>query len=73
VNAPFTLADAYYGYSAAVLNIRAWPNGQILGVLVNGTPLQILNLAPAANGYPWAYAVTPNGFAGWVFLNYLYC
>jgi len=29
-NAPYTLADQYYGYWGAVLNIRASPNGAIL-------------------------------------------
>jgi hypothetical protein len=71
-NAPFTIADQYYGYSGAVLNIRAWPNGAILGVLFNGTPVQILNV-DASNGSPWAYVAVANGSAGWVFLPYLYC
>lgn len=73
VNAPFTLADQYYGFQGAVLNIRAWPNGPILGALANGTPVQILSVGPAENGSPWAYVVIPDGSAGWVFLQYLYC
>jgi hypothetical protein len=71
-NAPYTIADQYYGYQAAVLNIRAWPNGAILGVLANGTAVQVLNV-DASNGSPWAYVAVANGSAGWVFLPYLYC
>lgn len=72
VNAPFTVADQYYGYQAAVLNIRAWSNGPILAALANGTPVQVLNV-DTSNGSPWAYVVIPDGSAGWVFLQYLYC
>jgi hypothetical protein len=71
-NAPYTLADQYYGYQAAVLNIRAWPNGAIFGFLVNGTPVQVLNV-DASTGSLWAYVALANGSAGWVFLPYLYC
>jgi hypothetical protein len=71
-NAPYTIVDQYYGYWGAVLNIRAWPNGAILGVLANGIPVQILNV-DASNGSPWAYVALANGSAGWVFLPYLYC
>ena len=71
-NAPYTLADQYYGYWGAVLNIRASPNGAILGVLANGTAVQVLNV-DLNNGSPWAYVAVANGSAGWVFLPYLYC
>ena len=71
-NAPYTAVDQFYGYQAAVLNIRAWPNGPILAALANGTPVQVLNV-DASSGLPWAYVAIPDGSAGWVFLQYLFC
>jgi hypothetical protein len=49
-----------------------YTNGAILGVLANGTLVQVLNV-DASNGSPWAYVAVANGSVGWVFLPYLYC
>lgn len=74
VNAPYTAVDQYYGFVGAALNVRAWPNGPILVPLLNGTPVQILNVDPNGGGSPWAQIVTPDGLiSGWVFLPYLAC
>jgi hypothetical protein len=48
----------------AVLNMRAWPNGPILTMLVNGTPVN-----PVGVDGNW-FAVAQGG---WVYAPLLYC
>ncbi len=56
------------------LNVRAYPNGPILGALHNGTTVQMLRTTVDSSGRPWAY-VAPQGPGrnGWVFGAYLTC
>jgi uncharacterized protein YraI len=56
------------------LNVRAGPNGAILGALYNGTTVQILRRTVDANGKSWAY-IAPQGAGrnGWVFSAFLSC
>ena len=56
------------------LNVRARPNGPILGALYNGTPVQILEITSDSSGRQWAYiAPLEVGKRGWVFEAYLTC
>jgi hypothetical protein len=57
------------------LNVRAKPNGKIIGTLANGTYVSILEYAPDANGKPWvkvAYHETKKPI-GWVFREFVSC
>jgi hypothetical protein len=56
------------------LNVRARPNGQILGALHNGTAVQVLQSTADAAGRPWVYiAPLGPGRSGWVFGYFLAC
>ncbi len=56
------------------LNVRASPNGPILGALHNGTTVQILQTTVDASGRPWAFVAPQEaGKNGWVFGAYLTC
>ena len=56
------------------LNVRARPNGPILGALHNGTAVQVSGTAYDKGGKPWAYiAPLGPGKRGWVFWGYLTC
>jgi hypothetical protein len=56
------------------LNVRARPNGAILGALHNGAPVQVLQVVHDSGGRPWAYiAPLGAGRRGWVFGNFLTC
>ncbi len=50
------------------LNIRATPNGKIIGTLRNGASVAILDTAYDSRGRPWAYIGT-----GWVFREFVTC
>ena len=57
------------------LNVRAKPNGKIIGTLANGTFVSILEYAPDANGKPWvkvAHQETKKPI-GWVFREFVSC
>ena len=56
------------------LNVRARPNGPILGALHNGAEVQVLQLTSDAGGRRWAHiAPLGAGQRGWVFGTYLTC
>jgi Bacterial SH3 domain len=56
------------------LNVRARPNGAILGALHNGAAVQVLQVIYDSGGRPWAYiAPLDAGRRGWVFGNFLTC
>jgi hypothetical protein len=56
------------------LNVRASPNGSILGALYNGTRVSVLNVVVDRGGETWAYiAPLGPGRRGYVFRNYLVC
>jgi hypothetical protein len=50
------------------LNIRATPNGQIVGTLVNGTQVTVSDVAFDRQGNAWAYIGI-----GWVYRQYITC
>ena len=55
------------------LNVRARPNGSILGALHNGAHVQVLQIS-YVGGRPWAYiAPLDAGRRGWVFAGFLNC
>jgi hypothetical protein len=57
------------------LNVRAKPNGKIIGTLANGTFVSILEYAPDANGKPWAKVAHQESKKpiGWVFREFVSC
>lgn len=56
------------------LNVRARPNGAILGALHNGAAVEVLQVLHDDGGRPWAYiAPLGSGRRGWVFGNFLAC
>jgi hypothetical protein len=57
------------------LNVRAVPNGAIVGALPNGVLVSIREMADDANGKPWAFiARYDNGQPiGWVFREFIAC
>lgn len=56
------------------MNVRAHPNGPILGALHNGAAVQILDVTVDGGGRPWAYVVPlGEGRRGWVFRAHLAC
>ena len=57
---------------AAALNVRSQPDpgSLILGTLVSGAPVQLLNGQTAQDGGAWA-EVRANGLSGWVNTRYL--
>ena len=57
------------------LNLRAVPNGPILGALPNGLLVGVVKLAGDANGKPWALiARSDDGRPiGWVFREFIAC
>jgi hypothetical protein len=60
--------------SGTPLNVRAQPNGQILGALHNGVRVVISDISTDNRGRRWAL-ITPmdEGRRGWVFRDYLAC
>ena len=60
--------------TGTLLNVRASPNGSILGALHNGTIGDIRDVAFDRGGGPWAYIVpVGQGKPGWVYRAYLSC
>jgi len=57
------------------LNVRASPNGKIIGTLPNGAFVTIVELKTAANGKPWAKVqhYSTNQPIGWVFREFASC
>ena len=56
------------------LNVRARPNGAILGALHNGAAVQVLQVIHDNGGRAWAHiAPLGAGVRGWVFGSYLTC
>ncbi len=56
------------------LNVRASPNGPILGALYNGTSVEVRDITVDQSGRRWAYIVPlSEGKRGWVFRVYLDC
>ncbi len=56
------------------LNVRANPNGPILGALYNGTSVEIRDITVDGSGHRWAYIVPlTKGKRGWVFRAFLDC
>ncbi len=56
------------------LNVRARPNGPILGALHNGAVVEILDSTFDHRGRPWSYiAPIEAGKRGWVFREFLNC
>jgi hypothetical protein len=56
------------------LNVRARPNGAIVGALHNGTLVRILDMAVDGGGRPWAYVIPLGpGKRGWVFREFVIC
>ncbi len=56
------------------LNVRAKPNGTILGALHNGAIVALMDGATDARGREWSF-IEPAGAgkAGWVFREFLTC
>ncbi len=50
------------------LNIRATPNGKIIGTLRNGASVTIRDTAYDSRGRPWVYIGS-----GWVFREFVTC
>ncbi len=57
------------------LNVRASPNGRIIGTLANGTSVAILAYENAANGKSWVKVETYDTKKpiGWVFREFVSC
>ncbi|MGL5737113.1 MAG: SH3 domain-containing protein [Beijerinckiaceae bacterium] len=60
------------------LNVRATPNGRIVGKIVNGTPVALAGTAFDDQGRPWARVIAEDtaGRArapGWVFREFVAC
>lgn len=56
------------------LNVRASPNGAIIGALYNGTVVQVLKVIFDKRGRSWALIVPLGpGKQGWVFGAHLTC
>lgn len=59
------------------LNIRATPNGRIVGTAMNGTEVEIENLAHDGKGRPWALiSLSSTGkkrVLGWVIREFISC
>ena len=57
------------------LNIRAAPNGEVIGVAANGAMVSIIGNARDNRGRPWVYvAHRDSGQAlGWVFREFIAC
>jgi uncharacterized protein YraI len=56
------------------LNVRARPNGAILGALHNGAAVQVLQVIYDNGGRAWAnIAPLGAGVRGWVFGSFLTC
>jgi len=53
-----------------VLRLRSAPNGTIITILQNRSPVSVLELAGFANGYHWAHVSSPAG-EGFVALEFL--
>jgi hypothetical protein len=76
-------AAAQYGSARCVvtdptgtpLNIRATPNGRIIGSLYNGTYVRLVNISYDSRGRSWGYVLnwyTGRPF-GWVFRRFISC
>jgi hypothetical protein len=78
-SAAFAMAEGERCYvtdpTGTPLNVRASPNGAIIGTLKNGKFVLIVERANAANGKPWALVVDfeTKQRIGWVFYRYLSC
>jgi hypothetical protein len=56
------------------LNVRASPNGAILGALFNGVRVNIGDVTRDRAGKRWAYVMPlDDGKRGWVFRDFLAC
>jgi len=57
------------------LNVRASPNGKIIGTLANGASVAIVESKTAANGKPWVKVVAYDAQQpiGWVFRAFVSC
>ena len=56
------------------LNVRAEPNGAILGALHNGVSVQRMETVADARGRPWSFVVPyEGGKAGWIFREFVSC
>ena len=56
------------------LNVRASPNGPILGALNNGTSVEVRDVTVDRSGRRWAYILPlSEGKRGWAFREYLDC
>ncbi|MFI5014088.1 MAG: SH3 domain-containing protein [Hyphomicrobiales bacterium] len=57
------------------LNVRAAPNGAIIGTLTNGMLVSVLDRSVDASGRPWVYVASRDSGAplGWVFREFIAC
>lgn len=57
------------------LNIRATPNGKVIGTLKNGTKIRRVDYADDNKGRPWVLAYTDktNKRIGWVYREFVSC
>jgi uncharacterized protein YraI len=56
------------------LNVRASPNGAIVGALYNGVRVDIRDVTRDRSGKRWAYVIPlDEGKRGWVFRDFLDC
>ncbi len=56
------------------LNVRAGPNGAVVGRLFNGDVVVMTGAIAQDRGRPWAQISTPNsGVRGWVFREFISC
>jgi hypothetical protein len=56
------------GWPGEWLNLRAFPNGPIVGAMPPGTPLTYMGNVAG----PWGFVRTPAGYTGWAYLPYTY-
>ena len=60
------------------LNVRATPNGRIVGKIVNGSMVSLVDTAGDDRGRPWARVIVEDGTGrarapGWVFREFVAC
>jgi uncharacterized protein YraI len=57
------------------LNVRASPNGKIIGTLANGTLVSVAGYGEDANGKSWAQVKNygTGKLIGWVFREFISC
>jgi hypothetical protein len=69
-NAECIVADP----SPTPLNVRTAPYGRIIGTLVDGQIVSIIDRSTDRSGTPWVYVADANGVPlGWIYRPYIDC